>query len=93
MGPTLRERGRAINSTEDASPERAARRGGQGAARPRTLRNGPFVTSQPQPSTSIALVLPSHFAAFEKKNPSDPRVLPHPRGCGRGQRVPGVLGR
>lgn len=67
MGPTLRERGRAINSTEDVSPERAARRGGQGAARPRTLRNGPFVTSQPQPSTSIALVLPSHFAAFEKK--------------------------
>lgn len=70
MGPTLRERGRAINSTEDVSPERAARRGCRGAGReqsgPRMMKNGTFVTSQPQPFASIALVLPGHFAAFEK---------------------------
>lgn len=52
MGPTLHRRGRAINSTEDVSPERAARPG-----RAPNNEEWHFRDFTAAASTSIALVL------------------------------------
>lgn len=84
MGPTLQKRGRAINSTEDVSPERAAPAGPAGIAA-RTMKNGTFVTSQPQRSRQSHSC--SRLASQLLKSASDPCALRWPRlGHTRGSR-------